>query len=84
MSAGGSFVASDQIRSTAEAEGLDPETTDELVGDYEDAQLNSLRIAFLGAALLVVASFFATSRLPTRRFDELATPEPSPAPSSAA
>jgi hypothetical protein len=71
VSAGGSFVAADQVRSTAEAEGIDPATADELVGNYEDAQLDALRIAFLGAALLVVASFFATSRLPTRRFDEL-------------
>ena len=46
-------------------------TTDALVEHYEDAQLDALRIAFLAAALLVVASFFATSRLPTRRFDEL-------------
>jgi MFS family permease len=88
VSAGASFVAADQVRSTAESEGLDPGTTDELVGEYEDAQLDALRIGFLGAALLVVASFFATSHLPTRRFDELqadtARPAPSPAPSSAA
>ncbi len=71
VSAGGSFVASDQIRSTAKAAGVDPQTTEELVGDYEDAQLDALRIAFLGAALLVVASFFATAKLPARRFDEL-------------
>ena len=51
--------------------GVDPATTENLVGHYEDAQLDALRIAFLAAALLVVASFFATSRLPTRRFDEL-------------
>ena len=37
-----------------------PRPTDALVGDYEDAQLDALKIAFLGAALLVVASFFAT------------------------
>jgi MFS family permease len=71
VSAGGSFVSSEQVRSVAESEELDPQTTDALVDDYENAQLDSLRIAFLGAALLVIASFFATSRLPTRRFDEL-------------
>jgi hypothetical protein len=71
ISAGGSFVAADQVRSTAEAEGIDPATTDELVGNYEEAQLDALRVAFLGAAFLVLASFFATRNLPTRRFDEL-------------
>jgi len=81
VSAGGSFVAADQVRATAEAEGIDPATTDELVGNYEDAQISSLKIAFLGAAALVVLSFFFTSRLPTRRFDELeADSDPPPAP----
>lgn len=42
-----------------------------LVEDYEDAQLDALRIAFLGTAFLVLASFFATRNLPDRRFDEL-------------
>ena len=93
-SAGASFVAADQVRSAAESEGLDPRTTDELVGDYEDAQLDAPQDRLPGRALLVVASFFATSRLPTRRFDELQAergppaagprPEPSPAPSSGA
>jgi MFS family permease len=71
VSAGASFVAADQVRAAAEKEGLDPATTDDLVGNYEDAQISALKIAFLGAALLVVLSFFFTSRLPTRRFDEL-------------
>ena len=71
MSAGGSFVPSDQVRSAAQAAGFDSATTDELVSDYEEAQLSALKIAFLGAGLLVLASFFATSRLPARRFDQL-------------
>jgi EmrB/QacA subfamily drug resistance transporter len=71
LSAGGSFVPADEVRAAAEAAGVDAATTDELVGNYEDAQLSALKIAFLAAALLVLASFFATSRLPTRRFDEL-------------
>jgi Na+/melibiose symporter-like transporter len=81
-SAGGSFVAADQVRSTAEAEGIDSATTDELVGNYEDAQISALKIAFLGAAALVVISFFFTSRLPTKRFDQLEAergPPPAPA-----
>ena len=44
--------------------------------DYEDAQLDALKLALLFAALLVLASFPATRHLPTRRFDELeAAPE---------
>jgi Na+/melibiose symporter-like transporter len=71
VSAGASFVSADQVRSAAANEGLDPGTTERLVGHYEDAQLSALKIGFLGAALLVVVSFFFTSHLPTRRFDEL-------------
>jgi EmrB/QacA subfamily drug resistance transporter len=70
-SSGASFVTADQVRATATEEGLDSATVEDLVGHYEDAQLDALRIAFLGAALFVVASFFATSQLPSRRFDEL-------------
>jgi MFS family permease len=71
VASGGSFVGSDQVRAAAAEEGVDPATAEELVSDYEQAQISALKIAFLGAALLVLASFFATSRLPTRRFDEL-------------
>jgi hypothetical protein len=42
-----------------------------LVEDYEEAQLDALRIALLFAGLIVLASFWATRRLPTRRFDQL-------------
>ena len=71
VSAGGSFVAADEVRSVAEEEGVGRAAAGHLVEDYEEAQLDALRIAFLAAALLVVASFFATRNLPTRRFDEL-------------
>jgi EmrB/QacA subfamily drug resistance transporter len=71
LSAGGSFVSSTEVRAGAEAAGLEPGTVDALVAHYEDAQLNALKIAFLFAGFLVVASFWTTRRLPTRRFDEL-------------
>jgi Major Facilitator Superfamily len=71
LSAGGSFVASDDVRSAATEAGLNGETTEALVENYEDAQLDALRIAFLLAALIVLTSFWPTRRLPTRRFDEL-------------
>ena len=71
LSAGGSFVASDQVRAGADEAGLDAEETDSIVDGYEGAQLTALKTAFLFAAFLTLASFWATRRLPTRRFDEL-------------
>jgi EmrB/QacA subfamily drug resistance transporter len=71
LSAGSSFVASEQVEQGAEESGLDPQTTSALVSDYEDAQLSALKIAFLCAAFLTAASFLATRHLPTRRFAEL-------------
>ncbi len=80
LSAGGSFVAADEVRAGATAAGLGPMTVDALVSNYEDAQLTALKTAFLFAALLVLASFWATRRLPARRFEELeAGPDPPPA-----
>ena len=67
LSAGGSFVASDQVREAAEDERIPPRTTDSLVDHYEDAQLEALKLAFLVAALLVLASFWSTRRLPAER-----------------
>jgi EmrB/QacA subfamily drug resistance transporter len=67
LSAGGSFISSDQAREAAEAAHLRPRTTDVLVSHYEDAQLKALKLAFLVAALLVLASFWSTRRLPTER-----------------
>jgi EmrB/QacA subfamily drug resistance transporter len=84
LSAGGSFVESDQVRAGAEEAGLDEPTTDALVENYEDAQLIALKTAFFFAGLIVLASFLPTRKLPARRFDELAAeadrPGPEPAP----
>ncbi|MGH2937728.1 MAG: MFS transporter [Solirubrobacterales bacterium] len=71
MSAGASFVPASQVRAAAEAEGIEPATVDEVVGSYEDAQLGALKTAFLFAAALILAAFFGTRNLPTKRFDEL-------------
>jgi len=67
MSAGGSFVPSEQVRGAAEAADVPAATTDALVGHYEDAQLTALKLAFLVAALLTLASFWSTRRLPPHR-----------------
>ena len=53
---------------------------DAIVEGYEDAQLDALKIALLFAAFIALAAFWATRRLPTRRFDELQSgPDPPPA-----
>jgi EmrB/QacA subfamily drug resistance transporter len=71
VAAGGSFVPASEVEAAAQKEGIDPATVDELVADYESSQLNALKTGFLFAALLTLASFLATRRLPDRRFDEL-------------
>jgi EmrB/QacA subfamily drug resistance transporter len=77
LSAGGSFVASEEVRAGATAAGLGPNTVDALVSNYEDARLTALKTAFLFAAFLVLASFWSTRRLPTQRFEQLqAGPDP--------
>jgi MFS family permease len=77
LSAGGSFVSSEQVQESAKAEGLGPRTTDTLVEHYEDAQLKALKTALLFAAVFALASFWGTRNLPTQRFDELqAGPDP--------
>jgi EmrB/QacA subfamily drug resistance transporter len=77
LSAGGSFVSSEEVRAGATAAGVDAATTDALVGHYEDAQLKALKTAFLFAAFLTLISFWSTRRLPVQRFDELqAGPDP--------
>jgi hypothetical protein len=64
LSSGGSFVTSDQVRTEADAVGVDPATTDILVAEYEDSQLKALKTALLVAALLVLASLPVTRNLP--------------------
>ena len=79
LSAGGSFVASDQVRATAADAGVDPETAEAIVADYEDAQINALKTAFLFASLIVLASFWAARHLPAERFDQIEAARAPPA-----
>jgi hypothetical protein len=69
LSSGGTFVASDQVRSAAEEAGVDPVSTDALVAEYEDSQLMALKTALFAAGLLVLASLPITRRLPGSRPD---------------
>jgi MFS family permease len=67
LSAGGSFVPSSEVQEAAEAAQISEPETEALVSHYEDAQLEALKLAFLVAALLVLASFWSTRRLPAER-----------------
>jgi Na+/melibiose symporter-like transporter len=79
LSAGGSFVTSEVVEASARAAKIPPPAVGQIVDDYEDAQLVALKTAFLVAALLVVASFASTGRLPRQRFDQLAAGSGPPA-----
>jgi MFS family permease len=70
VSAGASFVAASEVEAGAAAADLPPATVHALVGHYEDAQLKALKTALLFAAFLVIASFWTTRRLPSRRLDQ--------------
>jgi MFS family permease len=59
-----SFVSAEQVRAGAEQAGVDAATTDQIVSDYEDAQLRALKTGLLVAALLACAAFLATGNLP--------------------
>jgi EmrB/QacA subfamily drug resistance transporter len=58
------FVSADQIRAAAEKTGLDPATTAALVEDYSKAQLGSLKVGLLTAALLALLALMSTRELP--------------------
>jgi EmrB/QacA subfamily drug resistance transporter len=58
------FVASTEIEAAAQDAGLDRATTDAIVDDYEDAQLQALKAGMLAAALLALGSLAFTGDLP--------------------
>ncbi len=79
LASGASFVPAAEVEAAAEDGGVSPADTEALTGHYEDAQLSALKTAFLFAAALVLAAFFATGNLPTKRFAELESgPDPPP------
>ena len=78
-----SFVSADQIEAAATEFGLDDATTEAVVAEYSDAQLQALKTALLAAGFIVLASFAGTRHLPTERFGSAsetarAGPEPEP------
>jgi hypothetical protein len=66
LSSGGSFVSADQVRHSAEQAGVDEAETSAIVDGYRDAQLQSLKLALLIAALLTIPSFWSARNLPGR------------------
>ncbi len=64
MGGGLDFLSADQVESAAKAAGLDDATTAAIVEDYSDAQLRSLKVGLLAAALLALLSLMSTRHLP--------------------
>jgi len=60
------FVAADEIETAAQQAGLDDATSQAIVEDYQDAQLQSLKLGLLVAALLAFLSLPFTRDLPRR------------------
>jgi len=58
------FVSADQVQAVAEKAGLDQATTAALVDDYGKAQLGSLKVGLLTAALLALLALMFTRHLP--------------------
>ena len=64
VESGVDFVPSSEIEAAARQAGLDEATTAAIVDDYEAAQLRSLKLGLLAAALIAFASLAFTRNLP--------------------
>ena len=58
------IVTTEQARAAVIAAGLSPAEADAVTDDYADAQLEALKKAMLGVALLALLAFVFTRRLP--------------------
>jgi EmrB/QacA subfamily drug resistance transporter len=58
------FISADQVQTAAENAGLDQATTAAIVDDYGKAQLGSLKVGLLTAALLALLALMSTRGLP--------------------
>ena len=67
VGAGLSFVATDEVRAAATKAGLDAPTTEAIVDDYQQAQLQALRGGFLATAIFSLISLASTRHLPHTR-----------------
>lgn len=66
LSSGGTFVSSDQVATSAQTAGVSEAEAAAIVSGYEDAQLQSLKLALLVAAMLTIPSFWSARNLPGR------------------
>ena len=77
------FVAADEIDAAAREAGLDEATSQAIVDDYEEAQLQALKAGLLAAGLLAFLSLAFTRELPhddpTRDRSTESDPEPATA-----
>jgi len=74
------FASSDQISAAAQDAGLDADISEALVQNYETAQLQSLRVGLLVAALLVLIGVPSTAHLPHTLKSSTSTGTPDPPP----
>ena len=80
VESGVDFVPSSEIEAAARAAGLDEATTAAIVDDYEAAQLRSLKLGLLAAALIAFASLAFTRNLPHADPRQELAPAVDPAP----
>ncbi len=69
------FVASADVEAALQGAGLDETTTRAIVDDYEEAQIRSLKVGLLAAALIALASLAFTRDLPSGRPVEQEEPD---------
>jgi EmrB/QacA subfamily drug resistance transporter len=79
-----SFVTSEQVRASAEESGVDAATTDAVVSNYEDAQLQALKTALLVAGFIVLAAFLPARGLPSKPMEDGEAARAGPAEEAAA
>ena len=73
-----SFVSADQVETAATDFGLDDETTQALVAEYSDAQLQALKTALLFAGFIVVAASSPRAPFQAVRLTRCLRPQASP------
>lgn len=61
------FVSVDQIEAAALDAGIDPQETDAIVAQYQDAQLEALKVGMLATGVLILLSLTSTRNLPSGR-----------------
>ena len=64
------FLTAEEVRATVENAGVDEATTDAIVDDYEQAQIQALKTGMLVAALLAFLSLPFTRDLPHSRLED--------------